>query len=171
MINTKWDTNRAYYGRYVNGYYKVAMETDTQKMCTMCIYMHDCFIHVLCYYRLPLPMWPVVHVQLAVWWPSPKERQRILKMLSSKISSMLPLEPSLQVYFTVLSLSLSLSLFIHLFILPQSTLTVAIAPMVTSAKGAIAQSGNAAAQEQFGAKADNVRIVLLVSFKDIISCC
>ena len=36
--------------------------------------------------------------------------------------------------------------------------SVAIAPMVTTAKGAITQSGNAAAQEQFSAKADNVRI-------------
>ena len=64
--------------------------------------------------------------------------------------------------FIVFSLSLSFSLFlslsIHSFILPQSTLTVAIAPMVTTAKGAITQSGNAAAQEQFSAKADNVRI-------------
>ena len=38
--------------------------------------------------------------------------------------------------------------------------SVAIAPMVTTAKGAITQSGNAAAQEQFSAKADNVRILV-----------
>ena len=43
--------------------------------------------------------------------------------------------------------------------------------MVTTAKGAITQSGNAAAQEQFSAKADNIRIgaVLKINYYAEIS--